>query len=188
MGCKSIVSKGWVSGEGTTNGHEAPPQRFMSAFLNSSIWVLRAWFSFSKILTLSSEEVFVFMIVLSKSVITWRAGDYTSFPACLIGEHSTFWGDSDWMGSNTDACWLGDCWLVKFANGEEWFMTSSDGCWSSIFNFCILLLGDGTLRRRGLNFLKYDWDDPRSYSWPPWPWFSSLTLPCLGYLEGESAS
>jgi len=35
-------------------------------------------------------------------------------------------------------------------------MTSSDGCYSSIFYFCILLLGDGTFRRRGLNFLKYD--------------------------------
>ena len=35
-------------------------------------------------------------------------------------------------------------------------MTSSDGCYSSIFYFCILLLGDGTLRRKGLNFLKYD--------------------------------
>jgi len=70
IGCKSMVSKGWVSGEGTTKGPEAPPQRLRSAFLNSSIWVLRAWFSCSKILTLSSDEVFVFLFPLSNSVIT----------------------------------------------------------------------------------------------------------------------
>ena len=154
-GCISIDSSGCDSTEGVS---APPPHKFIKAFLKSSICVLRAWFSYSKMLTFSSVEVLGAIFCYSRIRIPCFTGDWFTFPPFLMGENGTFYGESDWIGSNTDILWLGDCWFVKFAKGEELLIISTAvGCittfWS-IYFWINFLLGDWTASLKGLNFLK----------------------------------